>query len=370
MWQFFYFKILRKLTWADFFDRFKLVIALLVMVVIFTVVFYKYEEGVTLWDSLWTAYISLTTVGYGDFSAKTWQGRTATVMVTFFGIGCLAMFAGGVVENIMERRLRKMRGEIEFKGESHIVIINVPSYDEIIELLKELDSCKEYMGFPRVLIASSLPGNDAELPGMIMKNIDSFIKGMPSSMDTLKRANLQKAKACILVSNMSEPSLDDVNTMTAGIIEKNWPHIITVLDCVRKDTIENLDHFGIDGGVNSMSLQMGLLIQELKGPGTFNVYSQLSSNGWGQQIYITKETYSSWDGSFQDMTMGLLKKAIIKLEFPVTIMGIYKNGGKSVELNLSNDYKVDENDKIIYMAEKQFPWLNESAEITRLCKEI
>ena len=367
MWQFFYLKVFRRLIWTDFYDRLKLVIALLVMVVIFTIVFYRYEEGVTIGDSLWTAYISLTTVGYGDIYAKTWQGRTVTVMVTFFGIGCLAMLAGSVIENIMERRTRRMRGEGEFKGEGHIVIINAPSYDEVLELLNEIDSCREYVDYPKILVASSLPASDQELPVNMTKRLDAFVKGMPSSIETMERANLAKARACILISNMSEPTLDDVNTMTAGIIEKNWPQVTTIVDCVRKDTIENLDHFGIDGGVNSMSLQMGLLIQELKGPGTFNVYSQLSSNGWGQQIYITSEPISNWKGFLAKLTMGGLKKASLELELPVTIMGICKDGSKKVDLNLSNDYTIGEGDKLIYMAEKHFPWTSMAKEISELC---
>ena len=260
-----------------------------------------------------------------------------------------------------------MRGEGEFKGEGHIVIINAPSYDEVLELLNEIDSCREYVDYPKILVASSLPASDQELPVNMTKRLDAFVKGMPSSIETMERANLAKARACILISNMSEPTLDDVNTMTAGIIEKNWPQVTTIVDCVRKDTIENLDHFGIDGGVNSMSLQMGLLIQELKGPGTFNVYSQLSSNGWGQQIYITSEPISNWKGYLAKLTMGGLKKASLELELPVTIMGICKDGSKKVDLNLSNDYTIGEGDKLIYMAEKHFPWTSMAKEISELC---
>lgn len=367
MWQFFYLKVFRRFIWTDFYDRMKLVVALLVMVVIFTAVFYHFEEGVTLGDSLWTAYITLATVGYGDFYAKTWQGRTVTVLITFFGIGCLAMLAGSLIENIMERRSRKMRGEGEFKGAGHIVIINAPSYDEVLELLNELDSCKEYVDYPRILVASSLPGSDQELPLIMTKRLDAFIKGRPSSMETMERSNMAKAKACLLISNMSDSTLDDVNTMTAGIIEKNWPQVITIMDCVRKDTIDNLDHFGIDGGVNSMSLQMGLLVQELKGPGTFNVYSQLSSNGWGQQIYISSNPFSKWDVNLSALSMGKLKKAVLELELPVTIMGIFKDGSKKVDLNLSNDYTIVESDKLIYMAEKHFPWISKAKEISGVC---
>ena len=89
MWQFFYLKIFRNLIWSDTYIFVKVVSVLLLMIALFTAVFYIYEDNVTLWDSLWTAYVSLTTVGYGDFAAKSWQGRVVTVLVTFLGIGSL-----------------------------------------------------------------------------------------------------------------------------------------------------------------------------------------------------------------------------------------------------------------------------------------
>ena len=344
-----------------------MVFALIIMIALFTTVFYVYEENVSLWDSLWTAYISLTTVGYGDFAAKSWQGRVVTVLVTFFGIGSMALFAGSVIEKIIDKRLKRMRGEKDYRGEQHIIIINIPSYEEIFELLNEIDACWEYSNVPKVLITANLPDNDKVLPDKMMKRVDGFILGIPSSMETLNRANAKKARACILIGNVAAPTLDDVNTLTAGIIEKNWPQVTTILDCVRGDTLNNLKHFGIDGGVNSTVLQMGLLVQELKAPGTFDVYSELSTNAIGQQIYISESPFSCWNLPQSDMLMGKLKKAVLSLNLPVTIIGIKKNEENALALNPSNDYVIQKSDRLIYLSGKRFDWLAKANEIAHCC---
>ncbi len=368
MWQFFYLKIFRRLIWSDTYIFVKVMSALLLMIALFTAVFYIYEDNVTLWDSLWTAYVSLTTVGYGDFAAKSWQGRVVTVLVTFLGIGSMALFAGSVIENIIDKRLKKMRGEKDYRGEQHIIVINIPSYDEIFELLNEIDACREFSNIPKVLISSHLPDNDKVIPEKMMKRMDAFIRGIPSSMETLNRANMKKAKACILLGDVSSPTLDDVNTLTAGIIEKNWPQVKTILDCSRSDTLNNLKHFGIDGGVNSTLLQMGLLVQELKAPGTFDVYSELSTNAMGQQIYISENPFSLWDVPESGMLMGQLKKAVLSLNLPVTIIGVKKSEGKGMALNPSNDYIIQGNDRIIYLSGKRFDWLSRASEIRQRCR--
>ena len=121
---------------------FILALTLLGMVFAFAFVFSIYENNISFGDGLWTAYITLTTIGYGDIFAKTWEGRTVTILTSLFGIGCFGVFTGIIVEKAMQRRFRKMKGEGKFSGEDHLVIVNVPSYEEIKELINELDDDK------------------------------------------------------------------------------------------------------------------------------------------------------------------------------------------------------------------------------------
>jgi len=110
------------------------------MILVFALVFSVFEKDATFADGLWTAYITVTTIGYGDFSAHTPAGRIITVLTSLFGIGCFAVFTGIIVEKALQRRMKKMKGEGTFSGDGHLVIINVPSYEEIRELLNNFNN--------------------------------------------------------------------------------------------------------------------------------------------------------------------------------------------------------------------------------------
>ena len=144
-----------------------------------------------------------------------------------------------------------MKGEGNYTGKGHLIIVNVPSYAETTELLRELDYSPDFKDIPRVIVTAHLPNRDKELPDFLVRKIDAFIMGLPSALETLQRVNASQAKACVLTSSASDPAMDDTNTLTAGLLEKNWPQIVTVMTCSRAETLNNLNTFGIDGGIST-----------------------------------------------------------------------------------------------------------------------
>ncbi len=80
--------------------------------------FYRQVEGWSLLDSLYFSVITLTTVGYGDFSPSTTAGKIFTMFYIFVGIGIILGFVNAVAERSMEqrggiRRLLERRGKGE-----------------------------------------------------------------------------------------------------------------------------------------------------------------------------------------------------------------------------------------------------------------
>ena len=361
---FYFFKrIFKKLSQPEIRIMIGLGAVFFLMILIFAFVMSTYEKDVTFLDGLWTAYITLTTIGYGDVSAATPQGRWVTVLTSMLGIGCFGILTGIILERAMQRRLKKMKGEGKHTGTGHLLIVNVPSYSETMELMKELDYSPDYKHIPRVLVASHLPNNDKEIPSFLSQKIVTFIMGLPSAFETLERANAGQAKACVFTSAASDPALDDTNTLTAGLIEKNWPQVITVMTCSRSETLGNLSTFGIDGGISTTDLQMGLLVQELEDPGIYKVYSELSSNSGGNQIYISHSKVGSWGENTQSFSFGSLKIAATQLNLPVEILGIQKTTNEKPVLNPENKLLLGSADHIVYMAKKRFDWLGNSSQI-------
>lgn len=68
--------------------------------------FYRQVEGWSLLDSLYFSVITLTTVGYGDFSPSTTAGKIFTMFYIFIGIGIILGFVNAVAERSMEQRGR------------------------------------------------------------------------------------------------------------------------------------------------------------------------------------------------------------------------------------------------------------------------
>ena len=56
------------------------------------------EPGIqTVWDGLWFAFVTSTTVGYGDYQAVTFFGRIVSVLLTIYGLVFFAALSGVVI---------------------------------------------------------------------------------------------------------------------------------------------------------------------------------------------------------------------------------------------------------------------------------
>ncbi|MGG0184835.1 potassium channel family protein [Bacillus rhizoplanae] len=75
-------------------------------------IFYSTVEKMRVIDALYFSVVTLTTVGYGDFSPKTDFGKLFTIFYIFIGLGLVAGFIRKLAINIQlpDRLSRRKNG--------------------------------------------------------------------------------------------------------------------------------------------------------------------------------------------------------------------------------------------------------------------
>ena len=75
-------------------------------------------EGWSWLDSLYFSVITLTTVGYGDFSPQTDMGKIFTMIYIFVELGILFGFVDVIGEHIVNRRMEHIEKRRERREQS------------------------------------------------------------------------------------------------------------------------------------------------------------------------------------------------------------------------------------------------------------
>jgi len=68
---------------------------------------YHFLEGWTWIDSLYFSVITLTTIGYGDFSPTTDAGKLFTIFYIIIGLGMILTFINAVYHHYNEMKFKK-----------------------------------------------------------------------------------------------------------------------------------------------------------------------------------------------------------------------------------------------------------------------
>jgi len=75
--------------------------------------FYWLEPSITsFWDGLWLAFVTGTTVGYGDFAPTTAGGRLFAAFIAILGFSMLSLLTAGIVSFFIGREENELRQEM------------------------------------------------------------------------------------------------------------------------------------------------------------------------------------------------------------------------------------------------------------------
>ena len=88
----------------------EILLGLVLMIIVCSTVFATVEEGMAFYgDALWYCFALVTTIGFGDITAKTWIGRGLSVFLGIYGIVVIAIITSVIVNFYGE--MRRMSGQ-------------------------------------------------------------------------------------------------------------------------------------------------------------------------------------------------------------------------------------------------------------------
>ncbi|MBH5319982.1 ion transporter [Paenibacillus sp. GSMTC-2017] len=232
----------------------------------------------TWFNAFYWVLTTMATVGYGDYFAKTVEGKVFTIFLYIFGIGLLSLVIGKVIDSIAIFQRRRGEGTLSFHGEDHIIIINWSKKAQVA--VEEILSHKSKTS---IVIIDEVGKHPMEHQPQV-----HFINGDPSEDEVLSKAMIEKARAAIIFGDVriDEGSLvDGKSLLIVSSIERIAPHVHTTVEIIQEKHIRNFHHVKVNEFVLSHDAISRLAVRSVMQEGNSEVFRQLLSRDYGDDIY-------------------------------------------------------------------------------------
>ncbi len=279
-------------------------------------------EGISLFDALYWAVTTTTTVGYGDITPSTPEGKAVAMFVMMSGIGILGIFLGTTAEILIEHGMRRKR-RVDMEG--HVLVVGWNRMAEVAvkELLKD--------GLEVAVVASvdEIPLEHSRL---------EFIRGDPADEENLMRAGVEKAKHVLISAG------NDTETLIVAIAAKKLNDAARIT-CIVSDSrvMRALEGVGVDQVLSVDDFSGLVLCRSVFSPRLSIFLNELMSTK-GMDIYEEKID------EFAGKSAGELLLEM-KRKYNAVFVGVVRNG--DVIINPPEDFVIGKEDEVIYIAERR-----------------
>ena len=307
-----------------------------------TVCFFVFETGPprpTIGDSLWYSIISISTIGYGDFSAQSLGARLGTVFfIVILGLTTFGLLMAFATDAFVSLLMKGERGMGEILTSGHTIIVNFPGGARVRQIIRELQSDPDHEG-DVVVVTDQTAQLPFTLPGV------HFIYGSPLEAETFDRANLKGcSQAIILAISYTDTNSDPVVSSIASLIERLHPPTFTVVECLDPNHQDMFRAANVNSIVTGLGIAGNLLAQEMKDPGVAQTLDVVTSNLKGTTFFSTE---AGGEGvGYHELAKSLLDRecnlvSVVRGEETfTTFKGISSKPG----------------DRVVYVGSRRIPW--------------
>jgi voltage-gated potassium channel len=332
--------LLRRLWRFVYQENLHRILAVLVAMALFTAIaLWRLEGGPggpSFFDWLWWSIVTLTTVGYGDITPKSFPGRMIGVLLMFGGIGILSMLTATIASFLVQLRLRRERGMGSYDFRDHIVLCQWNHRSG--EVLKELRSDRRTAGSPIVLIAEaeSKPVDDELL---------YFVRGKVNE-ETLRRAGIERAATVVILGdNRLDAASRDAQVVLATLtVETLNPACYTIVEVVEEENVQHCLRARADEVIVAHQLSSSLMASAATDHGLSKVVSELLSQRYGADLRMVPLPASLAGREFFD--------AFVEMKKTAKSIVVAVQRGAEVVTNPASDYRLEAGDRLVAIVDR------------------
>ncbi|MCA0150860.1 potassium channel family protein [Rossellomorea vietnamensis] len=287
----------------------------------------------SLFDGIWWAIITTSTVGYGDFVPLTWEGRLLGIVLILVGAGFLSTYFVTLAAETVMTQNAYLEGKATYKGKEHVIIVGWNERArEVINQLTSLQSTCDI-----ILVDETLQKNPYN------NHHIHFVKGTPFKDSILKKANLNEASIAIITAdqNKDEMTSDMNSVLTLLAIKGNHPGLYTVVEILQKDQVANAKRAGADEVIQTNMQTSYVMMNSIISQGMSKTILKLLNHLKGNNLKLIPVAEEYINENFHSLSGHLLKNNII-------LLGIKKGENTSVNPPLTTI--VEESDELLVIS--------------------
>ena len=267
----------------------------------------KYLESGSITEKespFWWAIVTMTTVGYGDFSPSTPEGRLFAVFIMFAGIALVSLLTASISSIYVAKRIREDKGLEKVNLSDHIVLCgwneNAESIIDSLRNLSEKDSL-------HLILVNEIHEDIVNHLRNKYKDIDLyFVAGDFTSEEILKRASIEEAHTVIIIPNIDDEKIGspDEKTIFATLTIKSMSSTVRVVAyLMHRENLTHIRRANVDEVVLSDDFGAYMLASHVMDPGipqTTKGLLNASSDERLRRVYIPSQFVGrSFDDLFE-----------------------------------------------------------------------
>jgi voltage-gated potassium channel len=338
-----------------------------------------------IFDAVYWAVVTITTVGYGDIVPSSKIGKIFALMIIFSGPALLSLITASVASIFVEKKIKEGKGLETIKDKGHFIICG---WNENGEKVIDGILLQTKGASPTIVLINELSREEVQsIQYQYSDHHIKFVRGNFVKEDVLARANLARCNSAIVLADSSGgrtiEKADERTIFGTMAIKSMASKVRTCAELIYAENREHLIRANVDEVVVRGESAGSLLATAAVSPGVSDSIKRLINNQDENKLWripipsrFVGKSFGEMAAHLRERSGGLLL-AVIKEEKNIKLEDIlshdstfidefikkkFDESGKdffktrdnvSVIINPSDDYELSHNDWLVVVARER-----------------